>query len=298
MLALEKQMDSLSSKLSALESDTRNWAKSSDVSANDLPDLLEQVKAFVDEQFPSMQLLVDQVNESAAKMTTSSNGVLVTHPHLNRVEGLNNQWKQVVNVSMERSRSIEQSVIDHATNQQAFLSCATEPPFERAVAANRVPYYINHATESTHWDHPKTTELMNSLSEFNEVRFSAYRTGLKLRTVQKRLCLDLVSIEDLMALFDQHGLRAQNDKLISVPEMISCLQNIFEGAAIDHSSLVNIPLSIDLCLNWLLNLYDTATRTGFIRVLSFKIGLVALCKATLEDKYKRESILLLVNREE
>lgn len=130
---------------------------------------------------------------------------------------------------------------------------------------------------------------MKTLAEFNEVRFSAYRTGLKLRTVQKRLCLDLVSIEDLMTLFDQHGLRAQNDKLISVPEMISCLQNIFEGTAIDHSSLVNIPLSIDLCLNWLLNLYDTATRTGFIRVLSFKIGLVALCKATLEEKYKCKS---------
>jgi len=31
-------------------------------------------------------------------------------------------------------------------------------------------------------------ELMNSLSDLNEVRFSAYRTAMKLRTVQKRLC--------------------------------------------------------------------------------------------------------------
>lgn len=31
-------------------------------------------------------------------------------------------------------------------------------------------------------------ELMNSLTEFNEVRFSAYRTALKLRAVQKKLC--------------------------------------------------------------------------------------------------------------
>lgn len=30
-------------------------------------------------------------------------------------------------------------------------------------------------------------ELMSSLSEFNEVRFSAYRTAMKLRTVQKRM---------------------------------------------------------------------------------------------------------------
>lgn len=30
-------------------------------------------------------------------------------------------------------------------------------------------------------------ELMSSMSEFNEVRFSAYRTAMKLRTVQKRM---------------------------------------------------------------------------------------------------------------
>lgn len=135
-------MDCVASKLSALESETRNWVEASDVPPNDLPDLLEQVKAFAEEQFPGMQLLVDQVNESAAKITTSTNGVLLTHPHLTRVEGLNNQWKQVVDVSMDRSRSIEQAVIDHATNQQAFLACATDPPYERSVAANRVPYYI------------------------------------------------------------------------------------------------------------------------------------------------------------
>lgn len=30
-------------------------------------------------------------------------------------------------------------------------------------------------------------ELMKSLADLNEVRFSAYRTALKLRTVQKKL---------------------------------------------------------------------------------------------------------------
>lgn len=35
-------------------------------------------------------------------------------------------------------------------------------------------------------------ELMNSLADLNEVRFSAYRTALKLRTVQKALCSKFV----------------------------------------------------------------------------------------------------------
>lgn len=48
--------------------------------------------------------------------------------------------------------------------------------------------FCSHQLETTHWDHPKMIELMNSLSDLNEVRFSAYRTAMKLRTVQKRLC--------------------------------------------------------------------------------------------------------------
>jgi len=45
----------------------------------------------------------------------------------------------------------------------------------------------SHETETTHWDHPRTEDLMNSLSDYNDVRFSAYRMALKLRQVQKFL---------------------------------------------------------------------------------------------------------------
>ena len=47
--------------------------------------------------------------------------------------------------------------------------------------------YSSHTTETTHWDHPEMTKLLESLTEWNNVRFSAYRTGVKLRTVQKKL---------------------------------------------------------------------------------------------------------------
>lgn len=48
--------------------------------------------------------------------------------------------------------------------------------------------FRSHELETTHWDHPKMLELMASLSELNEIRFSAYRTAMKLRAVQKKLC--------------------------------------------------------------------------------------------------------------
>jgi G-utrophin, putative (fragment) len=99
------------------------------------------------------------------------------------------------------------------------------------------------------------TELMNSLTEFNEVRYAAYRTALKLQSVQKRLCLHFIPINNIIAIFDEHGLRALNEKEINVPDMISCLQSIYESAAAEYPTFIDVPLCIDLCLNWLLNLY-------------------------------------------
>lgn len=47
--------------------------------------------------------------------------------------------------------------------------------------------HCSHQTQSTQWDHPQMTDLLSSLAEYNEVRFSAYRTALKLRSVQKAI---------------------------------------------------------------------------------------------------------------
>lgn len=65
--------------------------------------------------------------------------------------------------------------------------------------------------------------------------------------------------------FDRHGLRAQNDKLIDIPDMMSVLHSLY--VTIDQ---VDLPLMLDLALNWILNVYDSQ-RTGQIRVLSFKV---------------------------
>ena len=43
----------------------------------------------------------------------------------------------------------------------------------------------------------------------------------------------------------------------------------------------------DMTINWILNVYDPA-RTGNVRNLSFKIGLVLLCKGSMEDKFRCE----------
>ncbi|CAH2017850.1 unnamed protein product [Acanthoscelides obtectus] len=66
--------------------------------------------------------------------------------------------------------------------------------------------------------------------------------------------------------------------------MVLVLRAIYGNvAAVDTT--VDVPLCVDLALNWLLNVYDSQ-RTGQIRVLSFKVGLTILSKAHLEEKYR------------
>ena len=48
-------------------------------------------------------------------------------------------------------------------------------------------FTFSHQTETTHWDHPDMVALFKKLTDFNTIRFSAYRTAMKLREVQKTL---------------------------------------------------------------------------------------------------------------
>uniref|UniRef100_A0A3P8SSV3 Dystrophin n=1 Tax=Amphiprion percula TaxID=161767 RepID=A0A3P8SSV3_AMPPE len=142
----------------------------------------------------------------------------------------------------------------------------------------------SHQTQTTCWDHPKMAELYQSLADLNNVRFSAYRTAMKLRRLQKALCLDLLSMPMACEVFDQHGLK-QNEQLLDISQLVTCLTSLYQRLEQSHSHLVSVPLCVDMCLNWLLNVYDTG-RTGKIRTLSFKTGIISLCKAHLEDKYR------------
>ena len=60
-------------------------------------------------------------------------------------------------------------------------------------------------------------------------------------------------------------LRGQNDKLLDVADMVTVLSSLYETIAAATSSgnssnsgnpAVNVPLCLDLTLNWMLNIYD------------------------------------------
>ncbi|CAH8659945.1 unnamed protein product [Schistosoma margrebowiei] len=115
-------------------------------------------------------------------------------------------------------------------------------PWERCVhpSGTQVPYYKNHETQETQWDHPILCDLMKSMKQFNTVRFSDYRTGLKLRRLQKELCFDSISISIVAESLKHigHSQTLSNpilgqqttdpfDRMITVPQIIDYLLQLF-----------------------------------------------------------------------
>ncbi|XP_061855860.1 dystrophin isoform X7 [Colius striatus] len=278
---LQEAMDELDLKLRQAEMFKGSWQPVGDLLIDSLQDHLEKVKVYRAEILP-LKEKVHQVNDLANRFTPSD--IQLSQYNLNCVEDLNTRWK-VLQVSIdERIRQLHEAHRDFGPTSQHFLTTSVQGPWERAISPNKVPYYINHETQTTCWDHPKMTELYQSLADLNNVRFSAYRTAMKLRRLQKALCLDLLSLSAACDALDQHNLK-QNDQPMDILQIINCLTTIYDRLEQEHNNLVNVPLCVDMCLNWLLNVYDTG-RTGRIRVLSFKTGVVSLCKAHLEDKYR------------
>ncbi|XP_071405486.1 utrophin isoform X5 [Pithys albifrons albifrons] len=278
---LQCAMDDLDADLKEAENVRNGWKPVGDLLIDSLPDHIEKTTAFREEIAP-INLKVKTVNDLSSQLSP-----LDLYPSLKmsrQLDDLNMRWK-LLQVSVEdRLKQLQEAHRDFGPTSQHFLSTSVQFPWQRSVSHNKVPYYINHETQTTCWDHPKMTELFHSLADLNNVRFSAYRTAIKIRRLQKALCLDLLDLNTTSEVFKQHKL-SQNDQLIGVQDVISCLTTIYSGLEEKHKDMVNVPLCVDMCLNWLLNVYDSG-RTGKIRVQSLKIGLMSLSKGLLEEKYR------------
>ncbi|CAF4404742.1 unnamed protein product, partial [Rotaria magnacalcarata] len=67
--------------------------------------------------------------------------------------------------------------------------------------------------------------------------------------------------------------------------ILDYLHKIFEKTSNEHPQLINVISTVDLTLNWLLNIYDI-NRTGTIRLLSMKMALALLSRGYIEEKYR------------
>lgn len=67
--------------------------------------------------------------------------------------------------------------------------------------------------------------------------------------------VDLLELSRAQSVFDQHKL-THNEQLLEIPGIVNCLCAIYRELQQVHPDLVNVPLCVDLCLNWLLKVYD------------------------------------------
>ncbi|PKU36588.1 dystrophin-related protein 2 [Limosa lapponica baueri] len=205
------------------------------------------------EELSPMKDGVKVVNDLAHQLAISD--VHLSMENSRNLEQINTRWKQLQASINERLKQLQDAHRDFGPGSQHFLSSSVQVPWERAISPNKVPYYINHQAQTTCWDHPKMTELYQTLADLNNIKFSAYRTAMKLRRVQKALRLDMVTLATALEIFNEHDLQP-SDRAMDVVEVIHCLTALYERLEEERGILVNVPLCVDMSLNWLLNVFD------------------------------------------
>uniref|UniRef100_A0A1I7XHA0 WW domain-containing protein n=1 Tax=Heterorhabditis bacteriophora TaxID=37862 RepID=A0A1I7XHA0_HETBA len=232
----------------------------------------------------SLRVHIDDANDACGRIL-AADSPLDQHPR-NQLDAVNQRYLALKTTMRVRVAALRNALADFGPSSEHFLNQSVALPWQRAISkTNQLPYYIDHTTERTQWEHPVWVEMAKELSQFNRVKFIAYRTAMKLRALQKRLCLDLVDIPMLEKAFNRlTGL--SNEESPGLEGMVCCLLPLFEQLHDKHPQLVrSVALAVDLCINFLLNLYDPS-RDGILRVLSFKIALVVFSNSQLEEKYR------------
>ncbi|XP_045850422.1 dystrophin-related protein 2 isoform X2 [Meles meles] len=279
LLEIQGAMEELSNTLTQAEGVRATWEPIGDLFIDSLPEHIQALKLFK-EEFSPMKDGVKLVNDLAHQLAISD--VHLSMENSRALEQINVRWKQLQVSIGERLKQLQDAHRDFGPGSQHFLSSSVQVPWERAISPNKVPYYINHQAQTTCWDHPKMTELYQTLADLNNIKFSAYRTAMKLRRVQKALRLDLVTLTTALEIFNEHDLQA-SEHVMDVVEVIHCLTALYERLEEERGILVNVPLCVDMSLNWLLNVFDSG-RSGKMRALSFKTGIACLCGTEVKEK--------------
>ncbi|KAG6925628.1 dystrophin related protein 2 [Chelydra serpentina] len=281
LLEVKGAMEELSTTLDQAERVQETWEPIGDLFIDSLPEHIQATKLFKEELSP-MKDGVKLVNDLAHQLAISD--VHLSMENSRALEQINTRWKQLQASVNERLKQLQDAHRDFGPGSQHFLSTSVQVPWERAISPNKVPYYINHQAQTTCWDHPKMTELYQTLADLNNIKFSAYRTAMKLRRVQKALRLDLVTLATALEIFHEHELQP-SDRVMDVVEIIHCLTALYERLEEERGILVNVPLCVDMSLNWLLNVFDSG-RSGKMRALSFKTGIACLCGTEVKEKFQ------------
>lgn len=77
------------------------------------------------------------------------------------------------------------------------------------------------------------------------------------------LPVDMVTLATALEIFNEHDLQP-SDRAMDVVEVIHCLTALYERLEEERGILVNVPLCVDMSLNWLLNVFDRYRPRGAV----------------------------------
>ncbi|XP_071117911.1 dystrophin-like [Haliotis cracherodii] len=157
--------------------------------------------------------------------------------------------------------------------------------WERQEADNGIPYFVCHQTQTTSWDHPYFTKILEELDDYHEIRYAAYRTAMKIRHLQKRLSLHQITLKVIRSVLDDLDYPDGCHHQVTCGDLSTLLLGIYHTADHRQAPKQSPEVFADLLLNFLLNLFDIS-RNGSVSILSVKFALATLCSARLVEKYR------------
>ncbi|XP_063386213.1 dystrophin-like [Cydia fagiglandana] len=145
------------------------------------------------------------------------------------------------------------------------------------------PCYIDEATGRQQNDHPEFCKIMESLEEYNGIKYSAYRIAFKVFALQRQLRVPALRISS--GVFARHQLSLSETSLsLDTGELEAVLADIYFAAEKEGLFTGDVDLAVDLLINLLLNVYDK-DRKEPIRVLAAKTLLIILSEESVSDKW-------------
>uniref|UniRef100_A0A2I2Y8L3 Dystrophin related protein 2 n=1 Tax=Gorilla gorilla gorilla TaxID=9595 RepID=A0A2I2Y8L3_GORGO len=273
LLEIQGAMEELSTTLSQAEGVRATWEPIGDLFIDSLPEHIQAIKLFK-EEFSPMKDGVKLVNDLAHQLAISD--VHLSMENSQALEQINVRWKQLQASVSERLKQLQDAHRDFGPGSQHFLSSSVQVPWERAISPNKLVSYLQMVD----------LEIESNLVML--VALSPYLIpGVLLLAIfffssLLSLPVDLVTLTTALEIFNEHDLQA-SEHVMDVVEVIHCLTALYERLEEERGILVNVPLCVDMSLNWLLNVFDSG-RSGKMRALSFKTGIACLCGTEVKEK--------------
>lgn len=152
------------------------------------------------------------------------------------------------------------------------------------VTAEGCPFYLNEDTRVTQWVDPRLEALLLELNDkYRGIRFSAYRTAIKLRTLQNMTSLASIQISEVLT-----SLQLVEPVLMQQEDAMDGMIDSSRIADVLKQVLGRRPLNIEVIevlISFFLTAFDR-NRTGKIPLVWLKMALVCLSIGWYEEKLR------------